>query len=94
MYDSRPRIWNDHNRSGDRALQLRAYGNLNYNHSVAVMPMFDVDSVRGLYVYFYAYGTNNYNPRIQVGVMDNPNDESTFTPVRTETLNAPKLHHR
>ena len=85
-YDSRPRIWNSQNRSGDRSLQLRARGNLSYDHSVAVLPMFDVDSVRGLTVSFYSYGTNGYSPRIQVGVMDNPNDESTFTAVTTHSL--------
>ena len=86
MYDSRPRIWNSQNRSGDRSLQLRAQGNLNYEHSVAVLPMFDVDSVSGLTVSFYSYGTNSYAPKIQVGVMDNPNDESTFTAVTTHSL--------
>ena len=87
MYSNRPRIWNSVNRSGDRSLQLCANGNLSYSHSLAVMPMFDVDSVRGMTVSFYTYGTNNYNPRIQVGVMDNPNDESTFTVVSTRSLN-------
>ena len=87
MYDSRPRIWNSNNRSGDRSLQLRSYGYLTDNHSLVVMPMFDVDSVRGMTVSFYSYGTcdNYYNPRIQVGVMDNPNDESTFTAVAEVT---------
>ena len=86
MYDSRPRIWDSHNRSGDRSLQLLALGNLGYEHAVAVMPMFDVDSVSGLTVSFYSYGTTNYAPRIQVGVMDNPTDEGTFTVVSTVSL--------
>lgn len=87
MYSNRPRIWNSVNRSGDRSLQLCSYGALSSNHSLAVMPMFDVDSVRGMTVSFYTYGTDNSNPRIQVGVMDNPNDESTFTVVSTRSLN-------
>ena len=78
-----PRIWDTPSHSGDRSLQMYTSGNLSYgNYSLAVMPMFDVDSVRGMTVSFYSYGNSSYYTQyIQVGVMDDPNDASTFTPV-------------
>ncbi|MBQ9638318.1 MAG: fibronectin type III domain-containing protein [Bacteroidales bacterium] len=81
--------------SGTRSLYFSGYksGTVQYG-AYAVMPMF-VDSIQNLYVDFWAAKTSTtaYYGYLQVGVMTNPYDTSTFTPVKTvyvDTVNKPR----
>lgn len=85
MYDNYPRIYDNGSdkHSGNRAIALRSYYD---NHSTMVLPMFDVDSVSGLTLSFYAWSECSSGATMQIGVMDDPNDESTFTLVATANI--------
>lgn len=93
VYDYRPRVTTGSRaRSGSSALNMHAYGNLDFNHSTAVLPILEVDSLNGLIVSFYSYGTSNTS-YVQVGVIDNPNDDQTFSPLYTSKLSQNKWKH-
>ena len=88
MYDGCPKTDNGHVHTGNMAMRMRGSGSLNNSYSVLALPMLDVDSLQGLTVSFFAYGDGNgYGTKtVEVGVMTNPNDESTFTVVGTRTV--------
>ncbi len=70
--------------SGSRAIYFYGYssGNTDYN-TMLVMPTF-ADTIQNLQVSFWMYpNSSSYN--IVVGVMTNPDDPTTFTPVTTCT---------
>ena len=85
MYENTPRIYDNGyaKHSGNRALYLRRYYD---NHATVVLPLLDVDSVQGLVLSLYTWSESSYGQTLQVGVMDDPNDESTFTPVASRSI--------
>ncbi len=84
--DGRPTVTTTRPHNGSRSLNVHALGGLSLNHSTAILPMLDVDSVQGLTVSFWGYGTYNGNSYVQVGVMDDPTDENTFVAVASNRL--------
>ena len=70
---------------GSASLNMYAYGDLNYNHSTAVLPYIEFDTLQNKYISFWGYGTRDVS-YIEVGVMTEPNDESTFEVVKRITL--------
>lgn len=85
-HDGRPTVNATRPHNGSRSLNVHAYGGLSLNHSTAILPMLDVDSVQGLTVSFWGYGTYSGNSYVQVGVMDDPTDENTFVSVASNRL--------
>ncbi|MGX8712679.1 MAG: choice-of-anchor J domain-containing protein [bacterium] len=85
-YDNKPCVVNSHQgHSGITTLAFYASGDLSNNHSTIALPMLETESVQGLTVSFYAFSDYNGGRFLEIGVMDDPNDESTFTTVATVT---------
>ena len=84
MYDNFPRIYDNGalQHSGSRAMYLRSYRDLE-NHSTIVLPLLETDSMNGLVVDFFAYGNAGDGHTLQIGIMEAPNDENTFTAIAT-----------
>ena len=84
MYDNFPRIYDNGalQHSGSRALYLRSYRDLE-DHSTIVLPLLETDSMNGLVVDFFAYGNAGDGHTLQIGIMEDPNDENTFTAIAT-----------
>ena len=87
MYDNFPRIYDNGalQHSGSRALYLRSYRDLE-NHSTIVLPLLETDSMNGLVVDFFAYGNAGDGHTLQIGIMEDPNDENTFTAIATAAV--------
>ena len=87
MYDNFPRIHDNGalQHSGNRALYLRSYRDLE-NHSTIVLPLLETDSMNGLVVDFFAYGNAGDGHTLQIGIMEDPNDENTFTAIATAAV--------
>ena len=85
MVGSYPQVDGSVKHSGSRSMRMYAQGDLGYNHTTVVLPMLDVDSVQGLTVSFFTYAQYNGTSYMQVGVMSDPSDESTFVAVATPT---------
>ena len=87
MYDNFPRIYDNGalQHSGSRALYLRSYRDLE-DHSTIVLPLLETDSMNGLVVDFFAYGNAGDGHTLQIGIMEDPNDENTFTAIATATV--------
>ena len=89
MFDGRPCLWQygDDIPSPTRALDFHSYGPLEYGrqHSTAILPHLDWSgNISDLVVSFYSwFNSDNYTAFLEVGVITDPNDESTFTPVDT-----------
>lgn len=72
-----PYVTTGYSHSGSKSMYF--YGSSNNPYSLLVLPTF-ADTLRELQVSFWMYsGSTTY--RIEVGVMTNPDDISTFTPV-------------
>ncbi|MBR3724926.1 MAG: choice-of-anchor J domain-containing protein [Bacteroidales bacterium] len=82
MYDNTPRIitGGTPRHTGTSALYLLSYHDLE-NHSTIVLPLFETDSINGLVVSFYTWSEASNGQTLEIGVMDNPDDENTFTTV-------------
>ena len=87
MYDNFPRIYDNGalQHSGSRALYLRSYRDLE-NHSTIVLPLLETDSMNGLVVDFFAYGNAGDGHTLQIGIMEDPNDENTFTAIASAAV--------
>ncbi len=88
MFDGRPCLWQyDDAPTSGRVLDLHSRGMLQngYEHSVAVLPHLDYEgALSNLTVSFMAkFNSDNYTPYLEVGVITDPADESTFIPVDT-----------
>ena len=78
-FDNRPYVsTNQH--MGSASLNMHAYGDLNYYHSTAVLPYIDFDTIQNATLSFWGYGTRDLS-YIEVGVMTEPDNESTFVSV-------------
>ena len=88
MYGECPRVRNYSNisHSGSMSMQMYSNGTSMTEHSTMVLPLIEVDSVRGLQVSFWAYGNCYYGSKVEVGVMMWPDDEATFMAVDTFDL--------
>ncbi len=88
MFDGRPCLWqySDAPTPG-RVLEMHSYGPLanGRQHSTAVLPRLDYSGqLNDLTVSFYAkFNSSSYTAYLEVGVIADPADESTFTPVDT-----------
>ena len=69
-------------RSASRSLQFATSSDR--RSSMAVMPMIEIDDIHRVHLDFYYYLDNN-SGQLQMGVMTNPYDTSTFVPVATYT---------
>lgn len=76
-YNNRPQIGTANHNSGNRALELSAYGNLQSQHSLTLLPPISIGSVSSVVVSFAAM--SQYSGTIEVGTIAENGDESTFT---------------
>lgn len=74
---SYPYVTTGYSHSGNKSVYF--YGSSNTYYSMLVMPMF-ADTINTLQVSFWMY-TSSSSYQLQVGVISNPDDISTFTPI-------------
>ncbi len=66
---------------------LRFFAPITAPENYAVMPYLDADvDISNLMIQFYAIGYSSYLFDMHVGIMDDPDDVSTFTPIDTVSL--------
>ncbi|MBR4230272.1 MAG: hypothetical protein IKR83_06135 [Bacteroidales bacterium] len=76
-HNSRPQIGTANHHSGSRALELSAYGGLQSQHSLTLLPPISTGTVTSVVVSFAAM--SQYSGTIEVGTIAESGDESTFT---------------
>ena len=90
MYDGCPKVNLSGNPlSGTMEMRLATVGPISggYQHSTAVLPhLYYGDSIASLVLSCYAWNYRNGNAWLEVGVMSDPTDESTFTLVESVRL--------
>jgi len=82
-----PYVYTSYSHSGSKSMYFYGYtsGSTNY-YSLLVLPMF-ADTIQNLSVSFWLH-TSSTSYNIQLGVMTNPDDPSTFTPIVTRTCSS------
>lgn len=98
MYDNCPRINNPQSNaiSGTNVLRLATVGPINngYQHSTATLPHLSYSGdINNLVLSFYAYTNRNGNAWLEVGVMTDRDNESTFTKIKTIELEYESWRH-
>ena len=99
MFDGRPCLWQygESAPSPSRVLDMHSYGPLSngMQHSTAILPHLDYNGpITDLVVSFYGqFNNTSYTGYLELGVMSNPADESTFVPVQTVTLPYNRFEH-
>ena len=84
IHSSEPCVMHDRtSHSGTGVLSLYSNGDLTRGHSTIALPELDVNDVSGLMLTFFVYCEKSGSRLLEIGVMDNASDESTFVAVDT-----------
>ncbi len=84
IHSSEPCVMHDRtSHSGTGVLSLYSNGDLTRGHSTIALPELDVNDVSGLMLTFFVYCEKSGSRILEIGVMDNASDESTFVAVDT-----------
>ena len=84
IHSSEPCVMHDRTpHSGTGVLSLYSNGDLTRGHSTIALPELNVNDVSGLMLTFFVYCEKSGSRILEIGVMDNASDESTFVAVDT-----------